>query len=117
MPRHMVYNCRDRYDPRTGGAPLTGTGTRPDDSAGDERQVRTLQVFFTLALALAAMLVLAGCGAGGSGSESSGGGDDDARASGSSDPGNSGGETARLGTPSLGSADAPVVLTEYSDYQ
>ena len=29
-----------------------------------------------------------------------------------------GGEEARkLGTPALGSADAPVVMTEYSDYQ
>ena len=27
------------------------------------------------------------------------------------------GRTAKLGTPTLGSADAPVVLTEYSDYQ
>lgn len=28
-----------------------------------------------------------------------------------------GNQNADLGTPALGSADAPVVLTEYSDYQ
>ena len=31
--------------------------------------------------------------------------------------GSGGSENAGLGTPSLGSEDAPVVLTEYSDYQ
>ncbi len=59
-----------------------------------------------LVLALAA-LALAGCGAGGG----------DSGPSGASGPGNTGGEVAKLGTPSLGRADAPVVLTEYSDYQ
>jgi hypothetical protein len=63
-----------------------------------------------LVLALAA-LALAGCGDSGP----SGGGD--AGSSGASGPGNTGGEVAKLGTPSLGRADAPVVLTEYSDYQ
>ena len=64
-----------------------------------------------IVLALAA-LALAGCGAVGGDSGPSGGGD-----AGSSGPGNTGGEVAKLGTPSLGRADAPVVLTEYSDYQ
>jgi hypothetical protein len=67
-----------------------------------------------IVLALAA-LALAGCGAVGGDSGPSGGGD--AGSSGASGPGNTRGEVAKLGTPSLGRADAPVVLTEYSDYQ
>ena len=111
----MVYNCRDRYEPGTGGAPLNPTGAGPDDNARDGRRDRKLPVIFTLVLALAAALVLAGCGAGGGNPQPSEGGNEgeDARASGSSEPV----ETAELGTPSLGREDAPVVLTEYSDYQ
>ena len=39
--------------------------------------------------------------------------DDRPRASGDG----GGKEDPKLGTPALGSADAPVVMTEYSDYQ
>ncbi len=115
MPRLMVYNCRGRYESSTGGAPLTGAGAGPDDNARNGLQDRRLRVVFTLVLALVAALVLAGCGGAGSGdSEPSG---EDAGPSGSSGPGGAGGETAELGTPSLGREDAPVVMTEYSDYQ
>ena len=74
----------------------------------------TLRAVFTLVVALAAALVLAGCGAagGGSSAEEDGGGEAD-----SSGGGESGGETVELGVPSLGREDAPVVMTEYSDYQ
>ena len=70
-----------------------------------------------LATALATALLLAGCGAAGDGGPSSSGeGKGGADASGDAGA-NAGGETAGLGTPSLGREDAPVVLTEYSDYQ
>ena len=114
MPRHMVHKCGGRYEPRTGGAPLTGTGAGPDDNARNGRQDLKLRISFVIVLALAA-LALAGCGAVGGDSGPSGGGD--AGSSGASGPGNTRGEVAKLGTPSLGRADAPVVLTEYSDYQ
>jgi hypothetical protein len=115
----MVYNCRGRYEYGTGGAPLTRTSAGPEDNARDGRWDRGLPVVFTLVLTLAAALVLAGCGSGSGGSQPSGGGNDgrEARSSDPSGPENAGGETAELGTPSLGREDAPVVLTEYSDYQ
>ncbi len=116
MPRRMVYNCRDRYEHATGGATLTGKGAGPDDNAGYGRQDRGLPVVLVLVLALAAALVLAGCG-GGSGDAGSSGEEDGGRDAGPSGSENAGAETAKLGTPSLGRDDAPVVLTEYSDYQ
>jgi hypothetical protein len=73
-------------------------------------QDRAPRAVFTLVVALLAALVLAGCG--GAGGAHPAGGDGGER---------SGlcrrGETTELGTPSLGREDAPVVLTEYSDYQ
>ncbi len=105
----MVYNCWGRYEASTGGAPLTGALVGPDHHAKNGMRHPTLRAVFTLAVALAAALVLAGCAAGG-GASSAG-----ADGGGKADP--SGGETAELGTPSLGREDAPVVLTEYSDYQ
>ena len=111
----MVYNCRGRYESSTGGASLTGAGAAPDHDARDGTQDLRPRVVFTLVLALVAALVLASCGAGDAVSSSGGGnGGTDAGSSGSGD---AGGETAALGTPSLGREDAPVVLTEYSDYQ
>ena len=71
---------------------------------------RTPRAVFTLVVALLAALVIAGCGAGGGSSSAGGDGGERADSAG-------GGETAELGTPSLGREDAPVVLTEYSDYQ
>jgi hypothetical protein len=78
-------------------------------------QDRGRRAAFTLVIALVAALVLFGCGSAG-GDASSAGGDGGGEA-GSSGAGEAGGETAELGTPSLGREDAPVVLTEYSDYQ
>jgi len=74
-------------------------------------QDRAPRAVFTLVVALLGTLVIAGCGGAGGG-PSSGGGDGGERTDSAV-----GGETAELGTPSLGREDAPVVLTEYSDYQ
>jgi len=74
----------------------------------------TLRAVFTLVVALAATLVLAGCGGGGGGSSAEEDGGGEAASSGG---GEGGGESAELEVPSLGRDDAPVVMTEYSDYQ
>ena len=75
---------------------------------------------------LATLTVLAGCGAGGNGagsgdSASSGGQEKSAKSSGGekeqSTEASEHSEGGKLGHPSLGEADAPVVMTEYSDYQ
>lgn len=62
-------------------------------------------------LALVAALILAGCSATGGGDASPSAQKE--RAAKSPEPANS----EKLGHPSLGEADAPVVMTEYSDYQ
>jgi hypothetical protein len=77
-------------------------------------QDRTHRAVFTLVIALVAALVLAGCGGAGGGSSSAGGDGGEAYPSVGE---KAGGEPAELGTPSLGREGAPVVLTEYSDYQ
>jgi hypothetical protein len=74
----------------------------------------TLRAVFALVVALATALVLAGCGTAGGGSSAGEGGGEEADSSGG---GEAGGESARLGVPSLGREDAPVVMTEFSDYQ
>jgi protein-disulfide isomerase len=77
-------------------------------------------------LVLAALLatILAGCGGAGSGGSSQASEEEQAsRSAGASeqkseDAGSYGqAPRGRLGHPALGSPDAPVVLTEYSDYQ
>ncbi len=86
------------------GTSLIDTGSRPGGQTGVPGTLLTL-------LALAAALVLAGCAAGGAGSSQSPGQEEQSpQTAGSS-------EGSKLEHPSLGSADAPVVLTEYSDYQ
>ncbi len=115
----MVYNCRGRYE--AGGTPLISTGSRP---GGRAKELRTI---LTLLALVPVMLVFAGCGSAGSGGSSQASGEEERRASrtaGSStgsksaeDSGDGPTSKAKLGHPSLGSADAPVVLTEYSDYQ
>ena len=74
----------------------------------------TLRAVFTLVVALATALVLSGCGAAGGGSSA---GEDGSEKPDSSGGGEAGGESAKLGVPSLGREDAPVVMTEFSDYQ
>ena len=77
-------------------------------------------------LVLAALLatILAGCGGAGIGGSSQASDEEQAsRSAGSSEQETEGAGTSRhassgrLGHPALGSPDAPVVLTEYSDYQ
>jgi len=64
------------------------------------------------------LLVLVGCGGAGNGGSSQASGGEEERASRSAeDSGDGLASKAKLGHPSLGSAEAPVVLTEYSDYQ
>ena len=104
----MVYNCRD--DTRLGV-----------DLIGVDSSVKVARLMLLTFAALAAV-VLAGCGGSGGNSESSA----ERQAPRTSDsseqkPGNtnrsepaSGG---KLGHPALGSANAPVVLTEFGDYQ
>ncbi len=66
-------------------------------------------------------LVLAGCAAGGGNPSQSSGQEDRSQTAGSSGETKPDGEASkgdgRLEHPSLGSANAPVVLTEYADYQ
>jgi hypothetical protein len=92
------------------------------DGGAEERQGRwTLLILVTLVAA-----VFAGCGSAGSLGSAQSSGQEGQRASqpaGSSEEktvATSGEERATkqlLGHPSFGSADAPVVLTEYGDYQ
>ncbi|MGH3145164.1 MAG: hypothetical protein ACRDTR_05120 [Rubrobacter sp.] len=88
-----------------GGTPLIGK----DPRTGGREEGLT----FLILLALVA-LVCVGCGSAGSQQDP---GQDRQRPpqSGGSDGGQA--STTKLGHPALGSAGAPVVLTEYSDYQ
>jgi len=80
---------------------LIGTGP---DVYMKWRGVSTLLIFAALVTT-----ILAGCG----GAGSVGSSEQKTEGAGSSGQARSG----RLGHPALGSPDAPVVLTEYSDYQ
>ena len=76
-----------------------------------------------LALAALGATAFAGCGSGGSAQSSGQEGQRVAQSAGPSDQKTveasweARATDVRLGHPALGSADAPVVLTEYSDYQ
>jgi uncharacterized protein YceK len=87
-------------------------GTGPDE------YMKKVGVLFILIAFLATVSYLAGCASTGSrDSSQSSEGQQASRTAGpteSEDEESSGG---RLGHPALGDADAPVVLTEYSDYQ
>ncbi|HEV2093205.1 MAG TPA: hypothetical protein VGR18_08575 [Rubrobacter sp.] len=90
-------------DPAREGGILSGTGR---DNAGFGRFWPLFVGLPLIALLAVAAIVLSGGGNG----PSQPAPDDRPRASGNGgDPG--------LGTPTLGSEDAPVVMTEYSDYQ
>jgi hypothetical protein len=110
----IVYNFRD--DTELEGSTLIGTG--PDVNT---KKVGVLLILIAL---LATVSYLAGCGGAGSGDSSQA--LEEQQASRSASPseqktegtGSSGQASGgRLGHPALGDADAPVVLTEYADYQ
>ena len=109
----MVYNWRD--DTRLGGTTLIGTGPGVYKTARGKLAL--------LILTALAVTVFVGCGAGSGGSSQPSEKQQSSGTSGSQgqeaeDTGSSGPVSGGLdGHPTLGSADAPVVLTEYSDYQ
>jgi hypothetical protein len=90
-------------DPAEGGI-LSGTGR---ESAGLGRFWPLFVGVPLIALLAVAAILLSGGGDGPSQPPQ----DDRPQASGGGE------EDSKLGTPALGSADAPVVMTEYSDYQ
>jgi hypothetical protein len=106
----MVYNCRDATE--LGGRELIGART---DASKKARGTLAL-----LILAALAATIFIGCGGG---SPQSSGDRQESEPAGS--PGRESEDTSasgrppggELGHPTLGSADASVVLTEYSDYQ
>jgi hypothetical protein len=107
----MVYNWRD--DTRVEGRTLIGTGPNAHKKG---------RVLLFLIVHLATVSYLAGCGGAGSGGSSQAPEEQQAsRTAGSTEPEveESSGQASggRLGHPALGSRDAPVVLTEYADYQ
>ena len=106
----MVYNWRDGI--RLGGSTLIGAGLNAC------KMVRgPLTVLILVALATT---ILIGCGEGSSqtSGEGQGSGTSGSRGQKSEDAGSSGRVSGeRDGHPTLGAADAPVVMTEYSDYQ
>jgi hypothetical protein len=111
----IVYNWRD--DTRLGGRMLVGTG--PDAYM---KGMRMLALLILAALVMAT--ILAGCGGAGSGGSSQAPEKQQAsRTAASSEQKTEGAGSSeqasgeRLGHPALGSPDAPVVLTEHSDYQ
>ena len=109
----IVYNWRD--DTRLEGRTLIGIGPDVRKKGG---------VLHILIALLATVSYLAGCASTGSrDSSQSSEGQQASRTAGSSEQktegaGSSGqARSERLGHPAIGDADAPVVLTEYADYQ
>ena len=108
----IVYNCRE--DTRLGGGTLIG--------AAPDAHTRKLGILTLLVLA-ALVVTLSACGVGSGGSSQSSGKQQAPETAGSSGQETEGAESPgqtserRLEHPALGSAEAPVVLTEYSDYQ
>jgi hypothetical protein len=103
-----------RDDAELEGSTLIGTG--PDV------YMKKVGVLFILIALLATVSYLAGCASTGSrDSSQSSEGQQASRTAGPTEPEDeeSSGQASggRLGHPALGEADAPVVLTEYSDYQ
>ena len=108
----IVYNFRD--DTELEGSTLIGTGPYV--------YTKKVGVLLILIALLATVSYLAGCaGAGSRGSSQPLEEQQASRTAGSTEPEDeeSSGQASggRLGHPALGDADAPVVLTEYSDYQ
>jgi protein-disulfide isomerase len=107
----MVYNWQD--DTRLEGRTLIGIGPNARKKGG---------VLLILIALLGTLSPLTGCGGAGSGGSSQPSKEQQAsRTADSAEPEDeeSSGKASggRLGHPALGNADAPVVLTEYSDYQ
>jgi hypothetical protein len=108
----IVYNCRD--DTELEGSTLIGTG----QDVFTKKVGRLLILIALLAMAS----YLTGCGGAGSrGTSQPSEEQQESRTAGSTEPEDeeSSGQASggRLGPPALGDADAPVVLTEYADYQ
>ena len=109
----IVYNWRD--DTRLEGRTLIGIGPDVRKKGG---------VLLILIALLATVSYLTGCGGAGSGGSSQAPEEQQASRTADSSGQKAGGAGSsgqalrgRLGHPALGAADAPVVLTEYSDYQ
>jgi hypothetical protein len=104
----IIYEFRD--DTELEGSTLIGTG--PDVYT---KKVGVLLILIAL---LATVSYLAGCaGTGSRDSSQSSEGQQASRTAGPTEPEDEESSGGRLGHPALGDADAPVVLTEYSDYQ
>ena len=100
----MVYNCW--YGTKLEGRELIGTSK---DVRKTARGAFTLLILATLAA-----MVLVGCAAGSGGSSQSSA---ERQAPKDTDSSERKAAAEQLGHPALGSADAPVVMTEFSDYQ
>ena len=97
---------------RPGGRhPLSGTGGNNEQGRGGIGRLWPIFVGLPL-IALLAIGAIVLSGGGGEEPSTATGGQRQAQNETGDDDG-----TAELGTPTLGSASAPVVLTEYSDFQ
>lgn len=100
-----------------GGISLSETNKRPADEkenrGGGSRWPLFVGLPLILAVALAAVLFSGGQSSEPGGQEGPSGTEE--RAAGSNQEASGGG--SGLGTPALGSADAPVVMREYGDFQ